>query len=237
MTEFKYNTGNGSEMKRVTSRASPTALRYLVFTLVLAACIFVTPALPTKRTASASPERLRPSKRLVTSSPEEGKLDDAVAQPSYDNKGLPTSVMSKTATSNSKYESKVAFPFRRKQDVPPSVPSSSLQPRDEVTTKGRRILNSGPKTMIPAMDTQRIVDRAVATPHTIDPPTPTLAKDVVVGSGVPPTVKSLSQLSQGEHDAESTTRISQIEHLSTNSFIHNVVGFLCLVTDLLPIAS
>lgn len=92
----------------------------------------LSPPLPPKRTASASPDGLRPSKRLVTSSPEEGELDDAVTQPSYDGKGSPLSAASKNAASNSKFESKVAFPFRRKQDVPSSIPSTSVQSRDKV---------------------------------------------------------------------------------------------------------
>ena len=92
----------------------------------------LSPPLPPKRTASASPERLRPNKRMVTSSPEEGELDDAVAQPPYDSKGSPASATSKNAASMPKYESKVAFPFRRKQDGPPSIPSSSTQSRDKV---------------------------------------------------------------------------------------------------------
>jgi serine/threonine-protein kinase BUR1 len=90
------------------------------------------PPLPPKRTASASPDGLRPNKRLATSSPEEGELDDAVAQPPYDSRGSPSSESSKTTASKPKYETKVAFPFRRKQDVLPSIPSSSTQSRDKV---------------------------------------------------------------------------------------------------------
>lgn len=90
------------------------------------------PPLPSKRTASASPDGLRPNKRLATSSPEEGELDDAAAQPPYDNNASPSSASSKATTSKPKYETKVAFPFRRKQDVPSSIPSSSTQSRDNV---------------------------------------------------------------------------------------------------------
>ena len=62
---------------------------------------------PTKRVASASPDRRRPNKRPATSSPEEGELDEVSQSTSARPPSPPPQ-------SPAKFETKVKFPFKKK---------------------------------------------------------------------------------------------------------------------------
>ena len=65
-----------------------------------------------KRPASVSPDRNRPSKRLATSSPEEGELDDATPPPP------------RSPTPPRAPPKRIPFPFKRKNPPPENIGSS-----------------------------------------------------------------------------------------------------------------
>lgn len=89
---------------------------------------------PPKRTASRSPDNGRPYKRAATSSPEEGEVkDDDDATP---HASLPPRPVSPTKPPD-KFESKVKFPFKKKNGIehsstlpppPPSLPPPPVPP-------------------------------------------------------------------------------------------------------------
>ncbi|KAI0634816.1 kinase-like domain-containing protein [Trametes polyzona] len=85
-----------------------------------------------KRPASTSPERDRPSKRQVTSSPEEGELEDATPPP------LPVAKSPSPAKAPPKPVAKVPFPFKKKVSAPENGASSHSGAGQDRTHDGER---------------------------------------------------------------------------------------------------
>lgn len=77
-----------------------------------------------KRPASASPDADRPVKRMVTSSPEEGELDDATPPPVARSPSPPKT--------SAKSQAKVPFPFKKKPTVPESSTNGAVMERPSV---------------------------------------------------------------------------------------------------------
>src|ERR1700685_2782635 len=75
---------------------------------------------PPKRTASHSPDNGRPYKRFATSSPEEGEVNDDDEMPMA-HASLPPRPISPTRPPL-KFETKVKFPFKKKNGAEPSAP-------------------------------------------------------------------------------------------------------------------
>lgn len=76
---------------------------------------------PPKRNASRSPDNSRPYKRATTSSPEEGEVDDDKPMPLASLPSRPASPMTPPA----KFETKVKFPFKKKNGVEHRAPLPS----------------------------------------------------------------------------------------------------------------
>ena len=91
---------------------------------------------PSKRSASP-PNDQRPLKRLPTSSPEEGELDDADNTTAPPPDHVSPDHRPSSPTSASKFESKIKFPFKLKPGPPSSDPrfSSRFPPDDRKPTQ------------------------------------------------------------------------------------------------------